>query len=117
MIIDNILVAFAIFHDMNSHSRTNGGSAPKLDMVKAYDRVEWSFLHAVMLRLGSRESWVNLVMRCVETATFSFIIKGELRGLKPRRGIHQAGPILSYLFLFYAEGLSNLLQDVSAYDA
>ena len=103
---------------MNSHSRTNGGRAPKLDMAKAFDRVEWSFLHAVMLRLGFRESWVNPVMRCVETATFSFILKGESRGyVKPRRGIHQADPISSYLFLFYAKGLSNLLRDVNAYDA
>jgi len=40
MITDNILIAFKIFHDMNMHPRANGGMELKLDMAKAFDRVE-----------------------------------------------------------------------------
>ena len=44
-ISDNILVAFETLHHMKtSKSGKNGFMTMKLDMSKAYDRVEWSFL-------------------------------------------------------------------------
>jgi len=68
------------------------------------------FLRRLMLKLGFSANWVNLVMRCVESATFSFLINGEPRGfLKPTRELCRGDPISPYLFLFCAEGLSYLL--------
>ena len=39
----------------------------KIDMSKAYDRIEWSFLQAMMLKLGFDAKWVELIMLCVST--------------------------------------------------
>ena len=42
-----------------------GYAAIKLDMSKAYDRIEWHFLRDIMQRLGFDRRWVNLVTKCV----------------------------------------------------
>jgi hypothetical protein len=53
MITDNILIAYECVHKIkNKRAGQTGLCAVKLDMHKAYDRVEWSFLHDMMLTLG-----------------------------------------------------------------
>ena len=88
--------------------------AVKLDISKAYDRVEWSFLKQIMLKLGLFEQWVALAMETVQTAPYSFLINGEPRGyITPTRGIKQGDPLSPYQFLLCAEGLSSLLRQVT----
>lgn len=49
LITDNILVAFETLHIMDNRLKGKEGfMALKLDMSKAYDRVEWPFLEGVM---------------------------------------------------------------------
>ena len=41
--------------------------AVKLDISKAYDRVELLYLEAMMRRMGFHEKWISLIMICVTT--------------------------------------------------
>jgi hypothetical protein len=84
----------------------------KLDMAKAYDRVEWQYLRSIMLQLGFKEAWVSLIMKCVESVTFSVRVNGHFSAaFKPTRGIRQGDPISPYRFLLCAEGLSCMLKN------
>ena len=68
LIFVNILIAFESFHCLHHHkSSKDGFMALKLDMSKAYDRVEWVFLEKIMRKLGFNEKWITLIMLCVST--------------------------------------------------
>lgn len=110
-ISDNVVIGFECIHAINSRSKgKNGLVAMKLDMSKAYDRVEWSFLRNMMSKMGFSNSWLDKVMRCVESVEFSVLLNGvPQRSFKPFRGTRQGNPLSPYLFLFCVEGLSELL--------
>ena len=52
----------------------------KLDMSKAYDRVEWVFLSRIMEKLGFSDQWISLVMACIQTVTYFVLLNGEPHG-------------------------------------
>ena len=74
---DNIGITHEVFHFLKSR-RTN----------KAYDRVEWDFLMAVMERLGFDSKWRNIILGCISSVNFSILLNGQ-PGSKfmPSRGL------------------------------
>ncbi|CAL9025258.1 unnamed protein product [Prunus brigantina] len=98
MISDNSIVAFELLHFM--HKKTTGRKgylALKLDMSKAFDRVEWRFLEALMLGMGFDGRWVNLIMTCLTTVSYSFILNGNPRGLPHGVRLCRDAPLVSHL--------------------
>jgi hypothetical protein len=83
-------------------------------MRKAYDRVEWSYLEAIMLKLGFHPRWVRMTTNLVTVVSFQVLFNGsKLEPFNPSWGICQGDPISPYLFLITGEGLSCPLKDQS----
>ena len=112
LITDNILMAFETLHYMKNHQHGSSGfMALKLDMSKAYDRVEWVFLQGMMKQMGFDDRWIALIMECITSVSYSILINGVPSDLiHPTRGLRQGDPLSPYLFLICSEGLHCLLQ-------
>ncbi|XP_071914026.1 uncharacterized protein [Coffea arabica] len=87
----------------------------KLNMEKAYDRVEWSFLFFMLRSFGFQEPAVDLIFRLVANNWFFVLVNGEPAGFfKSTRGVRQGDSISPGLFVLVAEffdkGLYSLFQ-------
>ena len=92
MITDNALIAFERLHAISTNSDDRGNfCAYKLDLSKAYDRVDWGFLEKILSKLGFQSEWVHRIMVCVTSVRYTIRFNGAVStpfslscGLQPK---------------------------------
>ncbi|XP_020194878.1 uncharacterized protein [Aegilops tauschii subsp. strangulata] len=94
MITNNTIIAFECFHKI--HQTKNGRDthcAYKLDLAKAYDRVDWHFPEDALKKVGFNRIWTDWVMNCVKSVRFSGRCNGKNSDyFNPSRGLWQGDP-------------------------
>ncbi|CAM8905994.1 unnamed protein product [Rhodiola kirilowii] len=108
IISDNFVVAHELAHFLkNRRDDKKFYASLKVDMSKAYDRVEWPFLEKLLGKLGFADKLVARIMVCVVSVSYQIKVNDRVSSvIKPGRGLRQGDPLSPYLFLFCTEVLN-----------
>ncbi|KAL0293831.1 UNVERIFIED_CONTAM: Retrovirus-related Pol polyprotein from type-2 retrotransposable element R2DM [Sesamum radiatum] len=107
---DNVLLAQELFSGYNQRNLPPR-CALKVDLRKAYDTVEWDFLKAALTLFGFPERFIQWIVECVTTTSYSVCINGAPHGFfRGARGLRQGDPMSPFLFVLVMEVLTLMLR-------
>uniref|UniRef100_A0A803PRU8 Reverse transcriptase domain-containing protein n=1 Tax=Cannabis sativa TaxID=3483 RepID=A0A803PRU8_CANSA len=109
------LIAQAVLQSMKNKKGKIGVIAIKIDMNKAYDRLECNFLLRVLKANGFNSKVCNLIKQCVTTISYSILLNGApLAPFNPNRGLRQDDSIL--FGHATTKNAENLMQCIQKYE-
>ncbi|CAN0916841.1 LINE-1 retrotransposable element ORF2 protein [Linum grandiflorum] len=109
-ITDNILILQEVVHSMNSDYVRKPNMVIKIDLAKAYDKIEWNFVRDTLDLAGFPSHLCSVIMNCISTASFQVLWNGSCsESFKPTRGLRQGCPLSPYLFTLCIERLSQMI--------
>ena len=86
--IDNMIIAQEIIHSLGKKRGRTGYMALKIDLEKAYDKLEWNFIKNMLIKANLPIDIIDVIMSCVSTISTSILFNGEaLDQILPSRGI------------------------------
>lgn len=105
-ITEQILLAQEMVHVLD-RSVCGGHVIIKLDMAKAFDRVCWTYLGQLMLKIGFDFRLVRIILNNLSATRCSVLINGKSVGYFPMaRGAKQGDPLSPLLFILVSEDFS-----------
>ncbi|KAK8663757.1 hypothetical protein V6N13_083562 [Hibiscus sabdariffa] len=108
---DNIIIAYEVIHSMSCKSGRKSWMAIKVNLEKAYDRLEWDFIEETLGDVGLPNRFINLIMHCVRSVSTQVLWNGEVSStFRPSQGIHQSDPLSPYLFVLCMEKLGQTIE-------
>ena len=105
---DAVYLAEEAIHTMKKEKQSN--FVLKIDLSKAHDRVNWTFLHLLLIQIGIPMQLVHWIMDCIQSTSFVLLINGyPSRFFRSSRGLRQGCPLSPFLVLLVAEALSRII--------
>jgi hypothetical protein len=108
-IMDGVLSLHEIIHEVKR--KKQNGVIFKVDFEKAYDKVNWNFLHNMMIRKGFGDKWCDWVLKTVKGGKVA-IRTNDVVGpyFRTHKGVRQGDPFSPLLFNIAADGLACMIQ-------
>ena len=102
LIMNNIIIAYEAFHCLKNVSETEGKyMVIKLDMSKAYDRIEWHYLEWMLTQISFPSMMIQLIMTCITSVSYQVLINSiPSKQFKLGRGLQQGDPLSPYFSLY-----------------
>ncbi|KAK8934810.1 hypothetical protein KSP39_PZI014724 [Platanthera zijinensis] len=111
LIADNCMLAQELVHRLHTTESNTGYMAIKIDLEKAFDRMQWSFVKRALLAFNFPPQWINLIMECISSPKFGLLIKGSRsKWINATCGLRQGCPLFPYLFILCSDFLSLLIK-------
>lgn len=111
-VVDNAIIVQEIIHSMSRKKGRGGNMVIKIDLEKAYDRLEWCFIRDTLSLFKFPSHLINLIMSCVSSSLIAILFNGgALESFLPSKGIRQGDPLFPYLFILCMEVLGALIAD------
>ena len=106
----NVVIAQELIYTLSRKRGKEGFMVVKIDLEKAYDRLEWSFVRRVLIHFGFPHLVIKLILSCISSTSTSLLFnEGKLDPFLASRGLHQGDPLSLYLFLLCMEFLGALI--------
>jgi len=110
--VDNPIIVQEIIHTMGKTRGNIGYMSLKIDLEKAYDKLEWSFIKGMLSRFNFPDNLIDLILSCVSSVSTSLLFNGgSLKSFQRSRGIRQEDPLSPYLFILCMDFLGQLIQE------
>ncbi|XP_074288629.1 uncharacterized protein LOC141613783 [Silene latifolia] len=114
-IVENILICQDLVKLYN-RSVVSPRVIMKIDLQKAYDSIEWSFVSNMLSSLNFPPIFTKLILKCVTTPSYTLALNEEtFKFFHGKRGLRQGDPISPLIFVICMEYLSRILGKIQEY--
>lgn len=107
---NNAVLVQKILHFFKTTKGRQNFMLAKIDLEKAFNRLEWSFTHDTLLYFNFPSKFVALIMSCITFSSIAILLNGSATPFFPSRGIRQGDPLFTYIFILCMERLSHRIE-------
>lgn len=103
-----------ILHSFGQSNYKRAEFCLKVDLSKAFDRLDWDYLQSILPLYGIPIRMVNWIMEYVRSACFTVVLNGSDQGFfRPSCGLRQGCSLSPYLFILGMDILARALDDLA----